>query len=79
MAEWRPRDWKNKYLNTDGTWNFAIDTIDIAYEAGADAILAAIWKMAGDSPTGTFTFDTRRQHLLAWEESSTIIPTGHNG
>jgi len=28
------------------------------YEAGADAFLEAIWKMAKESPTGTFTFDT---------------------
>jgi len=27
-------------------------------EVGADAMLEAIWKMAKESPTGTFTFDT---------------------
>ena len=28
------------------------------FEAGADAYEEAIWKMAKESPTGTFTFDT---------------------
>ena len=31
-----------------------------AYEAGADAMLEGIWKMAKESPTGTFTFDTHQ-------------------
>ena len=30
----------------------------MVYEAGADAMLREIWKMAKESPTGTFTFDT---------------------
>ncbi len=28
------------------------------FEAGADAMYNALWKMAEESPTGTFTFDT---------------------
>ena len=30
----------------------------VGYEAGADAMLEALWKMAQESPTGTFTLDT---------------------
>ena len=29
-----------------------------SFNAGADAYEAAIWKMAKESPTGIFTFDT---------------------
>lgn len=34
-------------------------------EAGADAILTALWKMAKESPTGTFTFDTNTINIFS--------------
>ena len=30
----------------------------------ASRMLEALWKMAEESPTGTFTFDTREKHVL---------------
>ncbi len=41
------------------------------YEAGADAYEEAIWKMAKESPTGTFTFDTHEINV-----PSVFIPEG---
>ncbi len=40
------------------------------FEAGADAILEAIWEMARESPTGTFIFDTHEVNV----PSCWIIP-----
>ena len=36
-------------------------------EAGVDAILKVIWKMAKDSPTGIFTFDTNTINIFKEE------------
>ena len=36
-------------------------------EAGADAMLKAIWKMAEESPTKTFTFDKNHFHVYREE------------
>jgi len=36
-----------------------------AYEAGADAMLEAIWKMAKESPTGVFFFDSNIHQVYA--------------
>ena len=33
--------------------------LQIAFEAGKDEYERCIWKMAEESPTGTFIFDTR--------------------
>ena len=53
MTKWRPEGWENNWRH--------IGEIPIvthqAYEAGADAMLDAIWKLAEESPTKTFTFD----------------------
>ena len=61
MREWRPSDWeetkfKNLFgmLPRDGTYPHPYDV----YEIAADAIVAGIWKMAKESATGTFVFDT---------------------
>ena len=61
MMNWkdnRPEGWENPYEKPirDGvTWNKEVVE---AFEAGADAMLEAIWKMARESPTKTFTFST---------------------
>ena len=46
----RPEGWRNEYWAVVGEKD--------AFEAGADAYEEGIWKMAKESPTGTFTFDT---------------------
>ncbi len=56
--QWRPDGWVNKYkkdFNSQVEWN--LNDIQEAYEQGADAILKAIWGLAEESPTKTFTFD----------------------
>ncbi len=53
---WRPENWEEIAKWTDPVGKGCTDRR--YFEAGADAILEAIWEMAEDSPTGTFTFDT---------------------
>ena len=56
----RPEGWNNPYhkegmaLPENIPWLVFYD----CYEAGADNILSAIWKMAKESPTGIFFFDS---------------------
>ena len=59
MSEWRPEGWENPldYTSHLGIQDI-IDGQKLAYEVGADAMLAGIWKMARESCTGTFVFDT---------------------
>ena len=40
---------------------------DTSFEAGADAMLKAIWKLAEESPTKTFTFDKNHFHVYREE------------
>ena len=51
---WRPDRWVNPYKDS----GFSDEEIAI-FEAGADAILKALWKLAEESPTKEFTFDSR--------------------
>ena len=57
MSEWRPESWENDFeykRALEGEYLLP----SVVFEAGADAMLAAIWKMARESCTGTFVFDT---------------------
>ena len=54
MRGWRPKNWDNPYEPVWG--NPFRGEFHVAYEAGADAMLKAIWKLAEESPTKTFTF-----------------------
>ena len=60
MSEWRPPDWPYYYYSCP---DCDIDVTNI-HEAGADAMLAAIWQMAKDSSTGTFVFDSHGMHIF---------------
>ena len=63
----RPEGFKNPHetVYKPGE-NSAVDVAEgIAYEAGADAYEAAIWKMAKESPTGTFTIDSNITQVYA--------------
>ncbi len=42
------------------------------WEAGADAMLEALWKMAKESPTGTFTFDANEINVFSAGERNAI-------
>jgi hypothetical protein len=62
---WRPDGWVNPLTATiihpalfDKEAEIIIHRYD-DFEAGATAMLEAIWKLAKESPTGCFTFDTR--------------------
>ena len=65
---WRPEGWKNPYFKSAdfegnlATWNeypaFSI------FEAGADAMLGALFQLAKESPTGIFTFDSNVINIL---------------
>ncbi len=66
---WRPDDWKTEFdcsvcdVEPEGCPGCGSN----AYEAGADAMLEALWRMAKESPTGTFTFDTDTINVYADE------------
>ena len=70
----RPDGWKNPHLKHHYS---SISPTECkcwyctewrAYEAGADAYAKGIWKMAEESPTGTFTFDTNTVNIFGGKE-----------
>jgi len=55
--KWRPKDkWQNPYILYDWEANDMESRYNI-FEAGADAMLETLWKLAEESPTKTFTLD----------------------
>lgn len=56
---WRPEGWNNPYYkkDTDGGFYNQYPKFNV-FEAGADAIMEALFKLAKESPTGTFTIDS---------------------
>ena len=67
---WRLEGWKNPYtepVREGVVWN---EEVIKAYEAGADAILTALWKMAEESPTKTFTIDARVVNVFGGSDES---------
>jgi len=68
---WRPDGWKNPYPKTGETLGmFAL------YEAGANAMLEALWKLAGESPTGTFTLDSHTITIYSEGRGEDLIEDG---
>ncbi len=70
---WRPDDWDNPNWCNDfvDAKRMKIETVKAqpeyeAYEAGADAMYNALWKMAEESPTKMFTLDANT--ITAHEE-----------
>ncbi len=62
MKKWRPDGWR-KLLERYGVYHD--DALGrVKAEAGATAMYEAIWKMAKESPTGTYTFDTNDHHCF---------------
>ncbi len=53
---YRPKDWK-KGIKASNKSDYTTDDLNHMYEAGADALYSALWKMAEESPTKTFTLD----------------------
>ena len=67
MKNYRPDEWikqRNIFFEMHQPKKPYYKTREIDYEAGADAILEAIWKRARESPTGTFTFDTHITNIF---------------
>lgn len=61
---WRPKDWDiMDYLSVEEQMESPLQAMKY-FEAGADAILKAIWELAKDSPAGTFTFDTNTINIF---------------
>ncbi len=64
----RPNNWKNEY---EDVVIIKIDTFEYRfsphtiYEAGADAMLEGLFKMAKESPTGKFEIDSREVHIYS--------------
>ena len=74
---YKPKGWENPYTECNksckklynGKPFSAVE--EAAFEAGADAMLEAIWKLAKESPTGVFSFDTNAVNV-----PSVFIPEG---
>ena len=59
VKTWRPEGWETIWTNLDEKPHPPVfDRERYIYEAGADAMLEAIWKMAKESPNGIFSFDS---------------------
>jgi hypothetical protein len=65
---WRPSGWNNphkieyerlKYSSWGGEETVAFRE----FEFGADALWDALWKLAQESPTGTYTIDSNVQNI----------------
>ncbi len=63
---WRPKGWEEdkfyKCMDLTGGGGDYADIHDV-FEAGADCILDALFRLAEESPTGTFTIDSKIQVL----------------
>jgi len=79
MHVWRPENWKNRYseelkrlaLADEGhpdLYEKVLFPREEAFERGADAMLEAIWKLAEESPTKTFMFDSNHYQIYKVEE-----------
>lgn len=68
MKTWRPKGWIHggglqDEVNGEEKDNYYTDV----YEAGADAMLKALYKLASESPTGTFIIDSKAQYIYSEE------------
>ena len=66
---WRPKEgWENPYHKSgnfgSGLEHWNEEPEFSCFEAGADAMLEALWKMARESPTKTFTLDANEIHCF---------------
>jgi len=76
VKSWRPKGWKNSYKDLpivhlewdDG--RVIHYSPPVIYEAGADDLYDALWKMAKESPTGTFTLDTNTINIYNEEDNA---------
>jgi len=73
--KWRPDGWENPYKKSSKEdfglgetlvygWEYPV------FEAGADAMLEALFKLAKESPTRTFTIDSRAVTIYEDEEDN---------
>ena len=65
---WRPEGWDAEAIVVGTYQELTIESIAEKernlVEAGADAMLRAIWQLAAESPTGTFTMDSRSVNIF---------------
>lgn len=73
IKQWRPSGWENPYKINLEDWGVKPMQGDLiiqpsqveVFEAGASAMLESLFKLAKESPTGTFTLDSRPIHIGA--------------
>ena len=64
--EWRPGNWvkeRNTYFEQNQPQKPYYKTRQRDYEAGADAMLEALFKLASESSTGTFVIDSKAVNI----------------
>jgi len=64
---YRPDGWRNCW-NREREYDGMSSDAEI-FEAGADAMLKALFEMAEKSPTGTFTFDSHVINIYQWRRN----------
>jgi len=65
---WRPKEWENPFCKSCW-WRHKqqekyCEHCNCIFEAGADAMLEALYKLAEESPTKTFTIDSKVINIL---------------
>jgi len=66
MEKWRPPDWDKRVearIKEVNSQNPIVVSIKDNMEAGADAILEALFELAKQSPTGKFEIDAETQWI----------------
>ena len=66
----KPKGWKNPhpiygFISSIEPLRERSNLEHAAFEAGADEYERCIWEMAKESPTGTFTFDSKVQQFTS--------------
>lgn len=56
--KWRPSGWENPYKEWTSDMEAGLGVYQKTFEEGADAMLDALFELAKESPTGTFTIDS---------------------
>jgi len=64
----RPKGWVTPFEEEGDILDNYLARRKIDFESGADAYEAALWKMAKESPTGTYTIDSHAVNIFIEEE-----------
>ena len=64
---YRPPGFKNPFTVESGNLSRIADQEAAIFEAGADALIEALFDLARESPTGTFVIDSKMVRIYSCE------------